>query len=197
MTDTPDLKKVERRAYDAAYSDGALDVFVGLSLAWTGAAWIWLADYLSGALALVAVSISPALRARRRFVTARAGYVKFGEPRRRWERRTYLTAAALFAGFMLMARPLGSLEREDIDWPVGPDSVIVWLLALCAVGLGVLVGGKRLIAYAAVLASAGVVGVAANTSFGVPLLASGAVVLGAGLVLLRRFVTRNPRADNP
>jgi hypothetical protein len=141
MTTPPELKDLEQRAYGLAYSDGVIDLFVGLSMAWIGAIWLMLPGILSGAVALVAVSISPVLVRRKRFVQARAGYVQFSEPRRRWERRITMAAAFLFAAFMLIARPHGSLQPEDIDWAVGPDSLIAWLLALIAVVLSLLVEG--------------------------------------------------------
>ena len=72
MTTPPELKDLEQRAYGTAYSDGVIDIFVGLSMAWIGAVWIVLPDLLSGAVALVAVSISPVLVRRKRFVEARA-----------------------------------------------------------------------------------------------------------------------------
>jgi hypothetical protein len=195
MTHPPELKEFEQKAYSATHSDGVLDVFVGLSLAWIGAAWLVFPDYLSAAVALVALSISPVMKRRRAFVEARTGYVKFAEARRRRERRTYLVAAFLFAGFMLIARPLGSLQSEDISWPVGPDSLVSWLLAIIAVVLGVIVGGKRLFAYAATLTATGVIAVMVDARFGWPLLVSGVVILAVGWTLKRRFANRHPRLE--
>ena len=197
MTNLPELKDLEQEKYGATYSDGALDIFAGVSLAWIGAMWLIFPDYLSGAVALVAVSISPVTRRRKRFVEARTGYVKFTEPRRRLERRIYTAAGFLFAGFMLMARPLGSLQSGDIDWLVGPDSLITWLLALIAVGLGVFVEAKRMLAYAATLTATGVIAVMVDTRFGWPLLVSGAVITVLGSGLMRRFVDRHPRVETP
>ncbi len=197
MTNPPDLKELEQRVYGAAYSDGVIDMFVGLSLAWIGAAWLAFPDYLSGAVALVAVSISPVMGRRKRFVEARTGYVKFTEPRRRRERGIYTTAGFLFAGFMLMARPLGSLQTGDIDWPVGPDSLITWLLALIAVVLGVIVGGKRMFAYAAALIVTGAIAVMVDTPFGWPLRVSGIVIMMVGWGMTRRFVNRHPHIEAP
>ena len=44
MDASQDLKTLERQAYLETYSDGTIDLFVGLSLTWIGAAWIWLPD---------------------------------------------------------------------------------------------------------------------------------------------------------
>jgi len=197
MTSPAELKGFEQRRYGATYSDGIIDIFVGVSMAWIGTVWLLLPDILSGAVALVAVSISPVLRKRKRFVEARTGYVKFTEPRRRLERRVYSAAAVLFAVFMLMARPLGSLQSGDIEWPVGPDSLITWLLAPIAVVLGVIVGGKRMFAYAGVLFFTGAIAVMVDTEFGWPLFVSGVVIVLVGWVMTRRFVNRHPRIEAP
>ena len=39
------LQTLESGAYRRAYSDGIIDLFVGVSLCWIGAAWIWLPDF--------------------------------------------------------------------------------------------------------------------------------------------------------
>ncbi|MCP4308924.1 MAG: hypothetical protein GY788_29450 [bacterium] len=197
MTNPPELKELEKRRYGAAYEDGLIDVFVGVSLIWIGGMWLLLPDYLSGAVALVALLISPVMGRRRRLVEARTGYVKFTEPRRQRERRIYTTAGFLFAGFMLLARPLGSLRADDIDWAVGPDTFITWLLALVAVVLGVLVGGKRMFAYATALTATGAIAVMVDVPFGWPLLISGAAITLTGGAMTRRFVKQHQRIEAP
>jgi hypothetical protein len=96
-----------------------------------------------------------------------------------------------------MARPLGSLQTGDIDWPVGPDSLITWLLALIAVVLGVIVGGKRMFAYATALIATGAIAALVDPPFGWPLLISGVVVALIGWAMTRRFVKRHPRMEAP
>lgn len=194
MTNPPELKELEQRKYRATHTDGVIDTFVGLSMVVIGAAWIAIPGVLSAATAVVAISISPMLAWRRRFIEDRTGYVVFTEPRRLWERRIYTTAAVLFGGFMLLARPLGSLQPEEIDWVVGPDSLVVWVVAAIALVLGALAKLTRLFVYALVLAATGLVPVIITAeSFGWPLLISGAVAVAVGSVLIRRFVIRHPR----
>ncbi len=195
MTNSPELREFERRSYGAAYADGVIDMFIGISMAWLGAMWLMLPDYLPAAAALVAVSISPMATRRRRFVEARTGYVRFTEQRRRKERRVYTTAGLLFALFMLLARPLGSIQHEDIDWVVGPDALIAWLLALVVAVLGVIAGVRRTFAYATVLLVTGAIAVLAAARFGWPQLISGAVIFISGSVMTRRFANRHPRTD--
>ncbi len=197
MTNPPELQELELRAYSGTYADGVIDLFVGGSLVWIGAMWLWLPDYLSGAVALVALLISPVMRRRRHLVESRTGYVVFAESRRRWERRIYTTAGFVFAGFMLIARPLGSLQSDDTDWPVGPDSITTWLLALVAVLLWVMLRRHRLLVYAIALAASGAVPVIVTLRLGWPLLLSGVVIFGTGWVMVRRFVDRHPSAETP
>jgi hypothetical protein len=194
VTNLPDLKELEQRNYKATHSDGVIDVFVGISMVVIGVTWIVIPNVLSVVTAGVAISISPMLAWRRRFIEDRTGYVMFTEPRRLWERRIYTTAAVLFSGFMLLARPLGSLQPEDIDWMVGPDSSVVWLVAAVLLLLGVQTKLTRLLVYSLVLTAAGTVPFVISTeSFGWPLLISGAVIVAVGSALIGRFVIRHPR----
>jgi hypothetical protein len=194
VTNPPELKELEQQKYKATHADGVIDAFVGLSMVIIGVAWIVIPSVLSGVTAGVAISISPMLAWRRRFIEARTGYVMFTEPRRLWERRIYTTAAVLFGAFMLLARPLGSLQPEEIDWVVGPDSLVVWVVAAFALVLGVATKLTRLFVYVLVLAAAGLVPVIITAeSFGWPLLISGAVLGAVGSVLIRRFVIFHPR----
>jgi len=194
VTNPPELKELEQRKYKATHTDGVIDVFVGLSMVIIGVVWLMIPSVLSVATAGVAISISPMLALRRRFIEDRTGYVMFTEPRRLWERRIYTTAAVLFGGFMLLARPLGSLQPDEIDWVVGPDSLVVWVVAAVAFVLGVLTKLTRLFVYVLVLATAGLVPVIiATESFGWPLVISGAVFVAVGSVLIGRFVILHPR----
>jgi hypothetical protein len=198
VTNLPDLKELEQRNYKATHSDGVIDVFVGMSMVAIGVTWIVIPNVLSVVTAGVAISISPMLAWRRRFIEDRTGYVMFTEPRRLWERRIYTTAAVLFSGFMLLARPLGSLQPEDIDWMVGPDSLVVWLVAAVLLLLGVQTKLTRLLVYSLVLTAAGTVPFVISTeSFGWPLLISGAVIAAVGSALIGRFVIRHPRIGTP
>lgn len=198
VTNLPDLKELEQRNYKATHSDGVIDVFVGMSMVAIGVTWIVIPNVLSVVTAGVAISISPMLAWRRRFIEDRTGYVMFTEPRRLWERRIYTTAAVLFSGFMLLARPLGSLQPEDIDWMVGPDSLVVWLVAAVLLLLGVQTKLTRLLVYSLVLTAAGTIPFVISTeSFGWPLLISGAVIAAVGSALIGRFVIRHPRIGTP
>lgn len=197
MTTPPELKELERETYKATHTDGVIDVFVGASMLLIGLTWIMIPNVLSGATAGVAIAISPTLAWRRRFMEARTGYVVFAEPRRLWERRIYTTAAILFGVFMVIARPLGTLQTEEIDWLVGPDSLVVWLVAAVLLALAAITELPRLYAYAAVLIASGAVAVPMETEFGWPLVFSGLLIAAVGVALVRRFVKRYPLIAAP
>lgn len=196
MTDDRDLRALERTAYHDSYSDGIIDIFVGASLVWIGVAWIWLSGIAGLAGILPAVFVVPMLEGRRRFLGSRGGYVKWGAPRRRWERRNL--AALLIVGIALLLFGIGMfvfVSRSSTDgsaWEQLGPGLIAWLLALLAIGLGFLMGTWRMFAYAAVLAGGGIVTAVAEASPGWPLLAAGILITATGLAMLTVFVRRNP-----
>ena len=192
---TKNLDTLERDAYQASYSDGIIDVFVGLSLIWIGAAWIWLPDFAGLAGVLPAIFITPLLTARKQIVEKRAGYVKWSAPRRHWERRNLM--AALAGGVMLFLMGVGAYVAVSgsggVDFmdAIGPG-LLAFLLALMAIVLAFLMDAPRMFAYAAALVIAGVVASVADANPGWPLLAAGGVVTVVGAVMVARFVKANP-----
>ena len=195
MPDGPNLDTLERSAYRASYTDGIIDLFVGLSLVWIGVAWIWLPDFAGLAGVLPAIFITPLLSARKQIVEKRAGYVKWSAPRRRWERRNLMAAllggTALFltgVGVFVAVNGSGSIDFMDA---IGPG-LLAFLLALMAIVLAFLMDAPRMFAYAAALVVAGVGASAADANPGWPLLAAGAFVTVIGGVMLARFLNANP-----
>lgn len=199
MTDYQDLGTLEKSAYRGSYSDGIVDIYVGLSLLWIGLAWIWLSDLAGLAGILPAVFIVPMLAFRKRMVETRVGYVKWAEPRRRWERRNLV--AVLAAGVLLLVLGLGayvavtqSSAETDVVSTLIPG-LPAWLLALLAIGLGFLMQTWRMFAYAAVLAVGGLVTAWADASPGWPMLAAGIVITATGAVMLVRFLHDYPMIE--
>ena len=69
------------------------------------------------------------------------------------------------------------------------------LIALGAGVLAVITGFARVLVYAGVLATAGVVTIVSGGDPGMDMLASGLVITGVAMWLLARFVNRYPRVD--
>lgn len=196
MNASQDLKALEQQAYLETYSDGSIDLFVGLSLIWIGAAWIWLPDLAGVAGVFPAVFITSMLSARKRLLESRLGYVKWSEPRRRWERQNLYgllgAGTAIFligiAAFLVVAdRPTALIE-----WVAALPAA---LLALIAVGLGAVMRVGRMVAHGGILIVAASATVIWQLAPGWPLFVSGLAVTATGLVMLARFLSRNPVVD--
>lgn len=193
MNGQADLATMEREAYRAYWSDGSVDLYVGVSMLFVGAMWTWVNDLSGLAGILPAIFVNPMLAWRKRFVEARLGHVQWRPTRREWEHRNLLFLLA--AGFGLLM--LGVATYAAAGWNGGGSlhlapGILAWLLALLAVGLAVLIDARRMLLYAAVLVLSGVVVVLLQAQPGWPMLATGAVATVVGLIMVRRFVQRYP-----
>ncbi len=192
MTEHRNIEALEKAAYRHSYSDGVVDMFVGASLAWIGAAWIWLSDLAGLAGILPAVLVTAMLEGRKRLIESRVGYVKWRQPRRHWELRNL--TVVLLAGVALFALGVAAFvfagSRSDgtgVLGPLGPG-LLAFLLALLALGLGFLMDTPRMFVYAAVLAAGGAIAAAADANPGWPLLPAGIVIVVFGAILFVRFL---------
>ena len=84
VTNQPDLKEIERRAYMSYHQDGLLDIFAGLYVLGFGLGLfmdvVW--DFGMGVIILpggfIAVAVSIWIAAKRRITMPRIGFVNFG-----------------------------------------------------------------------------------------------------------------------
>jgi len=199
MSGQADLESLEREAYRASWSDGIVDIYVGLSMIWLGAMWVWENDLSAMAGLVPAVFVAPMLSARKRFVEARLGYVRWRAPRRDWERRNLWMLLAAGLGLFLMgvaAYLLASSDDSPGSLRLAPG-ILAWLLALLGVGLALVMDARRMLLYAALLAVGGVVVVMLEAMPGWPMLVTGMVATVAGGAMLWRFVRRHPVMDQP
>lgn len=196
MTDKKDLETLERGAYRESYSDGIIDIFVGVSMVWIGVAFLWLPNIAGLAGIFPAVFVVPMMEARKRFLGPRIGHVKWGEPRRRWEQRNLAALLVTGVAFLLLGVGVYFLvSRSSADSDVRSllvPGLMAWLLALLAMGLAFLMGAWRMLVYAGVLVVAGILTAWADASPGWPLLAAGILITVTGINMLVRFIRRNP-----
>ena len=190
------LEDLESAAYQDSYSDGLIDLFIGLGLASIGILWLWF-EPVAGLAGVFAAAIGWAMvPIRRRIVEPRMGYVRWTAPRLKWERKQLrllfgLGSVALLIGVGLVL----AIVSGDADTS-GDRNVVAGLPAvLLAVGAFVLAatsGFKRLWVYGAVLLSAAAVTILIEAGPGGSLLAAGAAVGVVGIVLLGRFLRAHP-----
>ena len=190
------LQSMEQSAYRRTYSDGIIDLFVGVSFLFIGAVWIWLPDY--GALAgiLPAVLVTAAITGRKQFVVRRLGYVRWSEPRRDKERRNLIMLVGggvfmLLVGVLAFLVVEGSLVDKTMLDLLAPG-LLAWLLAFLALGLAVLLEAWRFVFYGSALAAGGLATALLEANPGWPLLGSGVVIAITGLVMLILFVRSHP-----
>ena len=199
MEASNDLAGLERDAYRSAYSDGIVDLFLGFSLIFIGAVWIWAPDFGGLAGILPAVMVSSLLPFRKQIVEPRGGYVKWAKTRRRWERRSYF--AMLFGGVLVFGLGVGvyllasnSSEGTDVLGDIAPG-LLAFILALMAIGIGFMMESPRLFAYAAALVVGGALTVMADANPGFPLFGAGLIITAVGGVMLARYLRENPVVD--
>lgn len=190
----PNLEDLERDAYQDSFSDGLIDVAVGLILAWIGIVWLWI-DSLPGLAGVVSVVIAWGLIGiRSGFLEPRLGYVRWRAPRLNWERRHLilftglLLAAFLFGnGVMFAMREGDAFETQGIV-----PGLPAFVLGIGALVMAVKTPFKRLWVYGMVLVCAAAITVAVGANPGGSLLASGALICAVGGVLLTRFLDAHP-----
>ncbi len=191
-----DLQAMERDAYRAAYSDGTIDLFVGLSLIAIGAIWVWLEDYAGLAGILPAIAAPSLVPLRKQIVENRGGYVRWSAPRRRWERRNLWAMIGL--GTMTFLLGIGAFFAFE-DAGLGRDlltdiapGLLAFILAFIAVVLGVMVQHWRFFAYGVVLVAGGISAVLLESNPGMPLFSAGIAIALIGAAMLIMYLRANP-----
>jgi hypothetical protein len=193
-----DLEQLETTAYRESYSDGVVDLFAGLSLIWIGACWLWFEAIAPFAAILPAVLIPTLVPIRRRLTESRAGYLRWTEPRRTWERRQLIGLAALGVGTLVVVGGLIAYRMLDdgaIDVSGFAAAIPAVLVAIPVVFFAVVTGLRRLWAYAFVIVATALATVAANQNPGWPLLVGGLAMLVTGIVLFAEFRRSTPTGD--
>jgi len=195
MNDT-NLEDLEREAYQDSFSDGLIDLFIGLGLAVIGITWLWLEPVAGLAGVFAAVVAWALVPIRRRIVEPRVGYVTWTAPRLKWERKQLrllfgLGTVALLSGVGLVLSIVNGdgVTSGDRNVVAGLPAV---LLSIGAFVIAAASGFKRLWGYGTVLVSAATVTILIEAGPGGSLLAAGAAIGVVGGVLLSRFLRANP-----
>ena len=201
VTNQPDLKEIERRAYMSHHQDGLLDIFAGMFILGFGLGmfmdiiWDSFPIGLSMPAILVAVVLPMWIAAKRRITMPRIGYVNFGT-------RGANKITALFLGLMVAGLGVffaftfatyqgGSRQWLDLIFQNGMLIVGFGSLAVCIL-FGYSMGLKRLYAYGLVALIALLVGHFVGIFFAYILMALGTTVMVTGIALLIGFVRKYP-----
>jgi len=202
VTDEPNLKEIERRAYMSYHQDGLLDIFVGFYILGFGLGIfmdvIW--DFGMGVIimpgGLIAVAFPIWIAAKRKITMPRTGFVKFG-PRGGTSKLMAifigLTVAGLGTFFVFTLATLQGGSRQWLDLIFQNGMLIIGFgsLAVCIL-FGYSMGLKRLYAYGLLAMIALVIGHFMGIFFAYILLALGITVITTGVALLISFVKKYP-----
>jgi hypothetical protein len=200
MTDEPNLKEIERKAYMSYHQDGLMDIFAGLYILGFGLGIfmqiIWDLGFGIIMPALLITTVLPIwIVAKRKITMPRIGYVNFGT--RGANKLTVVfigtMVAGLFAFFAFTFATSQSGLRQWLDLIVQNGMLIVGLgsLTVCTL-FGYTMGLKRLYAYGLLAAISLVIGHFMGTFFGYIIMALGTTVMVVGFVLLTNFVRKYP-----
>jgi hypothetical protein len=197
MAELHDPDQLEHEAYAAAYSDGILDTFFGLSLLWIGAAWLWFPDISGIAGIFPAILVVPAIALQKRVVSDRLGHVVWSGTRRHRERVGAVALVGL--GAVVLALGIGVYLAATQQ---GSDTSLIetlspglpaLLLAVGAAAVALTTGIRRPFIYAAILGISGLLTIRGDGDPGLDMFVSGSIITIIGTTMLTTFLRRYPR----
>jgi hypothetical protein len=198
VTQEPNLKEIERRAYMSYHQDGLLDIVVGVFILGFGVGifldMVW--EFGFGSIMpaiLIAVILPIWIAAKRKITMPRTGFVNFGT-------RGTNKLFAIFLGLMVAALGVffaftlfqgGQSPWLNVIFQNGLIIVGIGSLAVCIL-FGYSMGLKRLYAYGLLALTVLVIGHFMSIFFAYLLVALGTAVLTTGCALLIAFVRKYP-----
>jgi len=202
MTEEPNLKEIERRAYMSYHQDGLLDIFAGLYILGFGLGIfmdiIW--DFGMGVIiipgGLIAVALPIWIAVKRKITMPRIGFVKFGPAGGTSKLMAIFIGLAVaglgfFLVFTLATFQSGSRQWLDLIFQNGMLIVGFGSLAVCIL-FGYSMGLRRLYAYGLLAMITLVIGHLLDIFFAYILSALGITVIATGVALLIGFVKKYP-----
>jgi len=202
MTEEPNLKEIERRAYMSYHQDGLLDIFAGLYILGFGLGIfmdiIW--DFGMGVIiipgGLIAVALPIWIAVKRKITMPRIGFVKFGPAGGTSKLMAIFIGLAVaglgfFFVFTLATFQSGSRQWLDLIFQNGMLILGFGSLAVCIL-FGYSMGLRRLYAYGLLAMITLVIGHLLDIFFAYILSALGITVIATGVALLIGFVKKYP-----
>ncbi len=197
MAELHDPDQLEHEAYAAAYSDGILDTFFGLSLLWIGASWLWFPDISALAGIFPAILAVPMIALQKRVVSDRLGHVVWSGPRRHRERTGAVALVGL--GAVVLALGIGvylAATRQGSDMSLIDTlspGLPALLLAVGAAAVALATGIRRPFVYAVILGVSGLLTIWGDGDPGLDMFVSGSIITIIGVAMLATFLRRYPR----
>ncbi len=195
MSQTIDLKKIERKVYMSFHQDGLLDLFIGLTFI---AIIVFFEIGIPGMAAIIpalAIILVPLLK--KIIVAPRLGYVKFSPEReiREKQKKSWLTI------FFTITAVLGAVVlfgySGDAAWQRAIKSLELLpfglVLAMVAGILGYLYNIKRGYVYAVLIAVLFLVGYFVRLHLPIYFAVLGVAMFPTGLIMFIRFISKYPR----
>jgi hypothetical protein len=200
MTEEPNLKEIERKAYMSYHQDGLLDIFAGLYILGFGLGIImdilWEFDFGVIMPTILIVTVLPIwIAAKRKITMPRIGFVNFGTRGANKLTAVFIgtMVAGLFAFFAFTFTISQSGLRQWLDLIVQNGMLIVGFgtLVVCAL-FGYTMGLKRLYAYGLLAVIVLAIGHFMGILFAYIITALGITVMVTGFALLISFVRKYP-----
>ena len=198
MENDTGLKELEQKVFRSYFKDGLWDVYGALMLLGFGLTMVTNWDYLILAFTTLAVVL---LLFRKRIIIPRLGQVKFSPERQTKTKRSRLIATIVLTFTMLLGLVFFVLYSTNSM----PKWLEIWMgdyffvafggvLALLVAAAANIVGVWRYYIYAALTFIAFILAniLRSNDMEGIPILATGVIILISGVVILTRFLRKYP-----
>ena len=194
MTHDMDLKTLERTAYLSYHRDGIPDIILGICLILFGIEMAM--EMFVFTVFFPLFIIGTGYYARKLITVPRLGFARFSDTRKRIERRKTVFMASfggmVFGAFCAIYFIRGGTFAILQTYPL-LILAIIW--GIFPVFGGLLLGAKRMYAYAVLIAVVFVPGQALYSYEPGRVIIAGAAVFAAGMLVLARFMRKNPRAE--
>lgn len=191
MTQTTDLRQLERKAWTSFHQDGLVDAFLGLLLI-AGFLGYMGGDFWRIVSPILQLSCAGFLVVAKKLITVpRMGLVKFGPERRARRRKTALIASfAVFATVALLVLTLTGRAGWISDNHTAFSILLGLGIALVFGFFAYMQDFRRLYLLGTIFAAA--IMFAELSGNRIPILVGGVAATASGLLLLTRFMRRYP-----
>jgi hypothetical protein len=191
------LQKLQRSIYLEYQQDGILDIIIGINLI---AFSLFMATEIFHFLMLAWLPFFLYMPLKKRITQPRFGYVQFTTERVSTMRSVFVLVMGVIVLLVFLAfiaiPSCGDLPPEGRAWLQKYHmSVLGGLAGLLALGAAVFLGLRRFYLYALMAVGFPTLGAMIGLETFLPVLISGTVLLGTGLVLMVAFLRKYPLSD--